>query len=147
MIPYNIRRVGLVSAAKFGLVLGFLAGLGPACLCGLVTANLVTAVHALLERMSQARISIPGQSILGQSLPGLSVPVNLVEMLRLNTWLSAAANLDALGAVLALTVALSVSLLAAAWLALSALFLAAAYNGLAAATGGISVELEHTPPS
>ena len=135
MIPYNIRRVGLISAAKFGLVLGFLAGLGPACVCGLLTASLVTGVHALLERMSQARLNILGQSI----------PVNLVEMLRLSTWLDAASNLDALGLVLALTVALSISLLTAAGLALAAIFLSVAYNGLAAATGGLSIDLE--PPN
>lgn len=135
MRDYRVRSVGLASAAKFGLALGVLASLLPACLCGLVAARAVAAARQLLEGATQARLSILGQS----------VPVNLVEIARLGPALESLRALDALGISLALAAGLAALALASAITAVTVVLVAAAYNALAALTGGLRLELQQEP--
>ena len=73
MIRYRVRSVGLASAAKFGVALGVLASLLPACLTGLLAVRGVSALRRLLEGATQARLTVLGQNM----------QLNLVEIARL----------------------------------------------------------------
>ncbi len=135
MSRYRIRRISLSSTLKFGLALGLLATLLPACLCGFLTASLIGMLRGFVEGMAQAKFNILGQSI----------PLNLVELLRLGAFLESLRSLEALGWLLALALAIVMGLGAALFVALTALLIGAGYNLLAAVSGGLAVDMDELP--
>ncbi len=132
MARYAIRRVGLSSALKFGLALGLLATCLPACLCALLAVQAVGLLRGLLEGLAQAKLSLLGQNI----------PLNLVELLRLNALLESLRSLDALGWLLALSLAMILSLGATLFAAFTVWLIGLGYNALAAVSGGIVVDVD-----
>ena len=124
--------MGLASAAKFGVALGVLASLLPACLTGLVAIRGVTALRQLLEGATQARLTVLGQNM----------QLNLVEIARLGPTLESLRLLDGLGWALAATVGLGFLAAASVVTVFTVLLVTVGYNILAALSGGLALELE-----
>lgn len=138
MIRYRVRSVGLASAAKFGVALGLLASLLPACLTGLLAVRGVAALRQLLEGATQARLTVLGQNM----------QLNLVEIARLGPTLESLRLLDGLGLALAVTIGLVFLAAASVVTVFTVLLVSVGYNILAALSGGLALELEgETAPS
>ncbi len=134
MRQYRIRSVGLASLARFGLVLGAVASAAPACLCALGASSAITGARKLLEAASQMRVPFLGQSL----------PVNLVEIARLQPLLNDLKSLEALGMTLVVILALGLLACLAAATTLTALLVGVAYNLLAWLTGGLEYQASST---
>lgn len=135
MQRYVIRSFDLASVAKFGLALGLLVNLLPACLCGLTTVRAVATLHQFLEGAAQSRLTFFGQTL----------SLNLVEMAHLGPALETARALDGLGWSLAIAVGLTVALSGALIVAVTSVLAALGYNALASLTGGLEFALEAAP--
>jgi hypothetical protein len=128
-----VRRIGLLSAARFGFVTGAVT----ATPVGLVLAFVIHAIIGWLRRMLEgwqnASIDVP--------LAG-KIPVNLIQLLKLSDALATVRKLDNLPwmvvAAVFLGVVLAIGVLSAAFTGWQAF----AYNTLAALSGGLEVKLE-----
>jgi hypothetical protein len=131
-----IRRVGLASLGKMGCLLGIVAAFLPSLLCGLAGLGLAALAYRWLQDWQDVSISLLGRQIATFDFVKMLGLEGMVEALQVVT--------SASGAVLALSV-LALALLSGLLLALITLLVGLAYNGLAAATGGIVVEMEALP--
>jgi hypothetical protein len=132
-----IRRVGLASLGKMGCLLGVVAAFLPSLLCGLSGLGLAALAYHWLRGWQEVSLSLLGREITTfdfVDLLGLEGVVRVLEVVTSASW-----------AVLALSV-LALALLSGLFLALITLVVGLAYNGLAAATGGIVVEMQALPP-
>lgn len=133
----SIRKVNLLSALKFGCVLGALFSLVPSIVLALLAKWIIAATRALLESWQNLEIT----SILGQS-----VRVNLIERLGLLGALKTLRDIDGLAWFAVVLIVLVLVLLGGAIWALIASANAALYNLVARFSGGIEVELANDAP-
>lgn len=136
-----IRRIQLTSLGQMGCLLGIVAAFLPSLLCGLLGVGLAEIVHRWLEGWQQVPISLLGTEI---------TTLDFVRLLGLEGALQALQVLTtASGAVLLLAV-LGLALISGLFLAVITILVGLAYNLLAAATGGVVVEMvpgtRQTPP-
>lgn len=136
-----IRRVQLSSLGQIGCLLGIVAAFLPSVLCGLLGVGLAEVIHRWLEGWQQVPISLLGTEITTLDfvrLLGLEGALRVLDILT-----------TASGAVLLLAV-LGIALVSGLFLALITILVGLAYNLLAAATGGVVVEMtpgtRQTPP-
>jgi len=128
-----IRRFRLSSLGQMGCLLGVVAAFLPSLLCGLLGVVLAEVVRRWLEGWQQLPISLLGTEI---------TTLDFVRLLGLEGALQALQVLtSASGAVLLLAV-LGMALGSGLFLALVTMLVGVAYNLLAAATGGVVVEME-----
>jgi hypothetical protein len=131
-----IRRVGLASLSKMGCLLGIVAAFLPSLLCGLSALGLAALVYRWLQSWQEVPLSLLGRQITTFDFVEMLGLEEVVRVLQVVT--------SASGAVLALSV-LVLALLSGLLLALVTFVVGLAYNGLAAATGGIVVEMQAQP--
>jgi hypothetical protein len=131
-----IRRVGLGSLGRMGCLLGMVAAFLPSLLCGLLGLGLATVSHRWLQGWQQVSITLLGREIITLDFVDLLELEQVLEVLQVVT--------SASGAVLVLGV-LALALLSGLLLALITVIVGLAYNGLAAATGGVVVEMQALP--
>lgn len=132
----TIRRVGLASLSRMGCLLGVVAAFLPSLLCGLSALGLAGLVHRWLQNWQDVPITLLGREITTfdfVELLGLEGVVQALQVVTSASW-----------AVLALGV-LALALLSGLLLSLITLIVGLAYNGLAAATGGIEVDMQALP--
>jgi|GEM_PF-955886 len=128
----RLRRIGLVSSAKFGFVTGAVT----AAPVGIVAAFVVRIVISWLRRVMEGwqRATIDAGP--------LKVPVDMVRVLGLSDALAAVRQLDELSLVTVAVVFIVVVAAAGALAAATATWWAVAYNSMALLSGGLTVELE-----
>jgi hypothetical protein len=131
-----IRRVGLASLSKMGCLLGIVAAFLPSLLCGLSALGLSALVYRWLQSWQEVPLSLLGRQITTFDFVEMLGLEGVVRILQVVTSASAA--------VLGLSV-LALALLSGLSMALITLLVGLAYNGLAAATGGIVVEMQALP--
>lgn len=134
----RVRRLGFTSLAQAGCLLGGVGWLIPGLLLGVGLSLLVAGVRRWLEGIQQLSFSF-----LGRELANL----NLVQTLGLTPLLNQMRSLDAAGPLTILGVTFTVALVGGLLAMIIVLLLGAAYNLLAAATGGIELELDETTNS
>jgi hypothetical protein len=127
-----IRRIGLVSLAKFGCLLGVIAAFLPSLLCGLLGIGLANLVRGWLESWQEMTISLLGQEL---------ARLDLVHLLGLERLLQLLQTLGLASVPALVLLVLSLALVSGALLALIIALVGLAYNLLAAATGGLVVEM------
>ncbi len=132
----TIRRVGLASLGRMGCLLGIVAAFLPSLLCGLSSLGLATLAYRWLEGWQDVSITLLGQEITTFDFVKLLGLEGVVQALQKVT--------SASGAVLFLGV-LALALLSGLLLAVITVIVGLAYNGLAAATGGVVVEMQALP--
>ncbi len=131
---YTIRRIGLGSALRMSLLLGWAVALCPAlCLAGLAVQLLRTLSRAL------AQVQTLDITVLGQNI----ATVDPLALLQLRSAADAVNRLTAglLGTFLLLTLALL--LIGGLMFVAVGLLASLAYNLLAPLVGGLEVELQH----
>jgi hypothetical protein len=132
-----VERVGLASLGKMGCLLGAVAAFLPSLLCGVAGLALAGLILRWLESWQEWKLSILGQEL---------ARVNLVELLGLQRVLE---FLQAATAVSGWTLLLAVLILALAaglLLAVIIVLCGLVYNLVAAATGGVVLELKSVMP-
>lgn len=135
-----VQRVGILSAFKFGFVLGALLNVVPAVLFAVVSKWIGAMLRALLESWQSVEVG----SLLGQD-----VRVNLIAQLNLDGLLEAVRNWDTLSPLILLLIVLALIVIGGLVLAVAASFVAGVYNLTARLSGGVRVELasETAPPA
>jgi hypothetical protein len=131
-VKVAIRRVSLTSLGKMSCLLGMVAAFLPSLLCGLaglVSANLL---RGWLENWQTMDISILGQDI---------ARIDLVKLLGLEQVMNLLQTLSSASIPILFLSVLFLALVSAALLALIVSLVGLAYNVLAAATGGVVVEM------
>jgi hypothetical protein len=127
-----IRRISLASLAKFGCLLGVIAAFLPSLLCGLLAIGLANLVRGWLESWQEMTISVLGQEL---------ARLDLVHLLGLERLLQLLQTLGLASVPALVLLVLSLALVSGALLALIIALVGLAYNLLAAATGGLVVEM------
>ena len=133
MTAFYVRRIGLLSAAKFGCVTGAVSATPIGIVLAFVIHTILGWLRRTMEGWQNASIDV---GLLGK------IPVNLIQLLKLGDALSAVRRLDDLPWVVVAAVFVGVAL---AMGLLSAIFTgwqALAYNSMAALSGGLEVTLE-----
>jgi Transmembrane domain of unknown function (DUF3566) len=131
---YSIRRIGLGSALRMSLLLGWAVALCPAlCMAGLAVQALRTLSRAL------AQVQTLDITVLGQKI----ATVDPLALLQLRSTADTVNRLTAglLGTFLLLTLALL--LVGGAMFVAVGLLASVVYNLLAPLAGGLEVELQH----
>lgn len=131
-----IRRVGLASLGRMGCLLGIVAAFLPSLLCGLSGLGLAALAYRWLQGWQDVSVSLMGREITTFDFVELLGLEGVMRVLQVVT--------SASGAVLILGV-LALALLSGFLLALITALVGLAYNGLAAATGGVVVEMQAMP--
>lgn len=131
-----IRRVGLTSLGRVGCLLGVVAAFLPSLLCGLSGLGLAALAYRWLQSWQDVSVSLLGREITTLDFVELLSLEGVMQVLQVVT--------SASGAVLILSV-LALALFAGFFLALITALVGLAYNGLAAATGGVVIEMEAMP--
>lgn len=129
----RIRRVGLISSAKFGFVTGAVTAMPVGIVAALVARVVIGWLRHLLEGWQRATID---GGLLGQ------LPVDVIRLLGLGQALGTVRRLDELPVVIVAAVFVCVVVLAGVLGAATASWWAVAYNAIAALSGGLTVELE-----
>ncbi len=133
---YVIQRIALGPVAKFGLALGILGSVLPACATAYLSRQALTFLLRTLEAATQAKISLLGQNL----------SVNLVDLLHLMPALQTLRALDALGWLLPAGILVACTLIEGIFITATVLLVAAGFNLLAALTGGLEFQaLERGP--
>jgi hypothetical protein len=131
---YSIRRIGLGSALRLSLTLGWLVALCPAmCLAGLAVQALRMLSRAL------AQVQTLDITVLGQNI----ATIDPLALLQLRSAADSVNRLTAgaLGTFLLLTLILLV--VGGAMFVVVGLLASVAYNLIAPLAGGLEVELQH----
>ena len=127
-----IRRVDLASLGKFGCLLGMVAAFLPSLLCGLLGLGLVQMVDRWLESWQEMTISVLGAEI---------ARFDLVHILGLGKLSESAQVLASASAPVLVLAVLGMALVSGTLLAVTIALVGLGYNLLAAATGGLVVEM------
>ncbi len=130
-MKYTIRRVSLLSFAKFGCLLGALVAFLPGALCSLTGLRVIHFLRRWLESWREAEISALG----------LTTTLDFVKLLRLEPILHLLQTFDRQSWPTVLAAVLVASLVAGLLIGLSALLAGWGYNVLAWLTGGVEIEL------
>lgn len=129
---YTVRRISPLSAFKFGLLLGWLMALLPALA---VAALAMLGIQGAADAFGQ--VQTYDISVLGQNIAS----IDLLGLLGLTDEAGRVGDLAAQGWRLFGTLALALTLLGGAAVALTAVLISLLYNLGAALTGGLAVEL------
>jgi hypothetical protein len=129
---YTVRRIGIVSALKYGFVLGAVIACLPGMLCGVASAQGVEALRRWLESWQMIRINLLVETL----------EFDLMELLHLKQILTQVQALDQQRVWLALALAMGSMLLVGLFAALITVLAGVIYNGIAGLSGGIQVEIE-----
>ncbi len=134
-----VQRVGILSAFKFGFILGVLLNVVPAILFAIVSKWIGGTLRGLLESW---------QSVDVGSLLGQDIRVNLIAQLKLDGLLEAVRNWDTLSPLILLLIVLAMIVVGGLVFAMAVSFIAGVYDLTAKLSGGIRVELasEAVPP-
>jgi hypothetical protein len=132
-----IRRIGLVSLGKTGCLLGVVAAFLPSLLCGLTSLAIANLVRRWLLSWHSMNITVLGRQI---------AQIDLVKLLGLQQLLDHLQTLASASIPVLFLGILALSLASGAVLALVIMLVGLAYNLLAAATGGIVVDLRSVEP-
>jgi hypothetical protein len=127
-----IRHVSLASLGKMGCLLGTVAAFLPSLLCGVLAVLLARLVQGWLQSWQTLTITVLGRQI---------ASIDLVQRLGLDGLLHLVQTITAASVPVLLLAVLGLALASGAVLALITILVGLAYNLLAAATGGIVVEL------
>ena len=127
-----IRRVDLASLGKFGCLLGAVAALLPSLLCGLLGLGLANIARRWLEGWEEITISLLGKEIASLDLVAILGLEQVMEILEVVGTASAPVLLLAV---------LALALVSGTVLAVIIALVGVVYNLLAAATGGLIVEM------
>jgi hypothetical protein len=133
----TIRRIGLASLGKMGCLLGVVAAFLPSLLCGLTSLGVAGLARRWLLSWQAVNISVLGQQI---------AHLDLVKLLGLEQVLNTLQTLAAASIPVLFLGVLVLALVSGALLALIVVLVGLAYNLLAAATGGVLVELAEVEP-
>ena len=128
-----IRRIDLASLGKFGCLLGAVAALLPSLLCGLLGLGLASMARRWLEGWEEITISVLGKEI---------ASLDLVAILGLEQVMEVLQVLGTASAPVLLLAVLGLALLSGVVLAIIIALVGLVYNLLAAATGGLVVEMK-----
>ena len=129
----RLRRIGLISSAKFGFVTGAVT----AAPVGIVAAFIVRVVISWLRRIMESwQRATMDAGLLGK------VPVDMIRVLGLGDALATVRQLDELSLVTVAVVFIIVVAAAGALAAATTTWWAMAYNSMALFSGGLMVELE-----
>ncbi len=128
MMSYAIRRVLLLSAFRFGFVIGATTLFAPGFLLGILSTLVAHWLREWLQSWG--------------AIGGLGLGVNLLDLLKLNDFLTWLNHVVALGWLLTPLVALFLMLVGGLAYGLATVVSASTYNFLAAISGGLVVELE-----
>ena len=131
---YSVRRIGIGSALRMSLLLGWAVALCPAlCMAGLAVQALRTLSRAL------AQVQTLDITVLGQKV----ATVDLLALLQLRSTADSIDQLTAglLGTFLLLT--LSLLLVGGVMFVAVGILVSLVYNLLAPLAGGLEVELQH----
>lgn len=127
-----VRRISLASLAKFGCLLGVVAAFLPSLLCGLLAIGLVNLVRGWLESWQEMTITLLGQEL---------ARLDLIHLLGLEQLLQLLQTLGLASVPALALLVLSLALVSGVLLALIIALVGLAYNLLAAATGGLVVDM------
>jgi hypothetical protein len=127
-----IRRVSLTSLGKMSCLLGVVAAFLPSLLCGLTGLISANLLRGWLESWQAINISLLGQEI---------ARIDLVRRLGLEQVLNLLQALASASVLVLFLSVLSLALVSGILLALVISLVGLAYNLLAAATGGVVVEM------
>jgi hypothetical protein len=130
---YQLRKVGVLSLAKFGAVLGSVAMVWPSLICALGSVQAIGGLRRLLERWQSSQVDAAGV--------GIPVEFDFVNLLGLETVQTLINRLDEQRTVVMLMIILGMMLVGALLIAGTILLLGWAYNLLATLTGGLELEL------
>ncbi len=136
----SVRRIGLDSLGKMGCLLGTVAAFLPSLVCGLLAMGVAVTLHRWLTSWQQASLGFDLPLVGEQSLT-----LDLVELLRLEKVLSFLDTVTAASAVTLVLVVLALAVVSGLLLAAIVTLVGLAYNLVAAATGGLIVELKPVP--
>jgi hypothetical protein len=128
-----IQRVSLPSLGKMGCLLGAVAAFLPSLLCGLLGVGLAGAVLEWLGGWQDLTISFLGQEL---------ASFDLVQFFGLEELMGYLQGLTAVSVWVFLLAALLMALVAGTVLAVIIILVGLAYNLIAAATGGLVVEMD-----
>jgi hypothetical protein len=128
-----IRRLQLSSLGQMGCLLGVVAAFLPSVLCGLAGIALAQIARNWLAGWQELPISLLGTEI---------ITLDFVRILGLEGVLAALQILTAASGAVLLLAVLAMALISGLLLAVIVIVVGLAYNLLAAATGGIVVEME-----
>ena len=132
-----IERLNLASLGKMGCLLGAVAAFLPSLLCGLLVFALAALAGGWLESWQDLTISLLGQEI---------ARFDLINFFGLDGVLEFLQGLAAASVPIMLLVILGMAVIAGILLAVIIMLTGLAYNLLAAATGGVVVEMSAVEP-
>jgi len=133
LTAFYVRRIGLISAAKFGFVTGAVTATPIGVAVAFIVHAIIGWLRRTLEGWQNASVDV---GLLGK------IPVNLIQLLKLSDALATLRRLDDLPwmvvAAVFVGVVLAIGVLSAAFTGWQAF----AYNSMAALSGGLEVKLE-----
>ena len=132
-VKVAVRRISLLSLAKFGCLLGAVAAFLPSVLCGLAGLVLARLLYGWMESWQEVDISVLGTEI---------ARFEPVRLLGLETVLELLRILTAASAPVLILAVLALALVGGALLAVVVSLVGLAYNLLAGVSGGLVVEME-----
>lgn len=130
-----VRRISLAPLSKFGCILGMVAALLPSLLCGLLGLGLASLLKRWLENWQEMTISVLGNEI---------ARLDLVQLLGLDRLLGLLQTLGTASLPVLFLTVLALALVSGFLLAVMVTLVGLVYNLLAAATGGLVVEIATT---
>ena len=129
---YTIKRIGLGSALRVGLALGWLIALFPSLLLAWLALAALRRVDAALGQVTPYELNLLGQTV---------ARFDLFAAFGLTGLVQTVARLAGNGPATFLTIAAVLTLAGAALVVVTVLAFCLGYNALAAAFGGLKLEL------
>jgi hypothetical protein len=129
----RLRRIGLISSAKFGFVTGAVTAAPVGVVAAFVVRVVISWLRHMMEGWQRATVDV---GLLGK------VNVDMVRVLGLSDVLGAVRQLDELSLVTVAVVFVVIVVGAGAFAAATTTWWAMAYNSMALLSGGLTVELE-----
>jgi hypothetical protein len=132
-VKYKVKRIGLGSALRVGLALGWLIALFPSLVVSWLAVGVLRRVNDALGQITPYEVSVLGQTI---------ARLDLLQLLGLTGLVQSVGRLAGGGLGTFLTIAALLTLAGAAIVIITLLSFCLCYNLLAAAVGGLTLELE-----
>jgi hypothetical protein len=133
LTAFYVRRIGLISAAKFGFVTGAVTATPIGVALAFVIHAIIGWLRRTLEGWQNASIDVG---------PLGKIPVNLIQLLKLSDALATLRRLDDLPWMVVAAVFVGVVVVTGVLSAAFTGWQAFAYNSMAALSGGLEVKLE-----
>jgi hypothetical protein len=129
----RLRRIGLISSAKFGFVTGAVTAAPVGVVAAFVVRVVISWLRHMMEGWQRAAVDV---GLLGK------VNVDMVRVLGLGDALAVVRQLDELPLVTVVVVFVLVVAVVGALAAAATTWWAMAYNSMALLSGGLTIELE-----